>query len=410
LLEPNQTPVKPRFSRALIVAVIIVSLTVGGLLGCVISTAVISGNISSLQNQISTLQGQLAALQSGQNISPQSNTYITGENASLAQLYAEVKDSVVVIQGLTVQYDIFRRPYYTSVQGSGFIYNFNRQMVAITNNHVVQDTINITVTFINGNSYAATVLGSDPYADIAVLSTEAPQSEYTPLEIVSSSTLSVGDSLIAVGGPYGLAGSMTTGIVSALGRTITEDMSGGYPIANVIQMSVPINPGNSGGPLLNYQGQVVGITTAIVSDSQGLGFAIPSSAVLREIESLVSTGSYNKHPTIGASGTDMTYEIAKTMNVDVTYGWLIAQVNSGGPAAEAGLHGGTRQVTVGGQSVMIGGDIIIAFNGVRIRGIDDLSSFLEENTLPGQTITATIVRNNETMTVSLNVGTRAAAT
>jgi S1-C subfamily serine protease len=409
-LEPNQTPVKPRFSRALIVAVIIVSLTVGGLLGCVISTAVISGNISSLQNQISTLQGQLAALQSGQNISPQSNTYITGENASLAQLYAEVKDSVVVIQGLTVQYDIFRRPYYTSVQGSGFIYNFNRQMVAITNNHVVQDTINITVTFINGNSYAATVLGSDPYADIAVLSTEAPQSEYTPLEIVSSSTLSVGDSLIAVGGPYGLAGSMTTGIVSALGRTITEDMSGGYPIANVIQMSVPINPGNSGGPLLNYQGQVVGITTAIVSDSQGLGFAIPSSAVLREIESLVSTGSYNKHPTIGASGTDMTYEIAKTMNVDVTYGWLIAQVNSGGPAAEAGLHGGTRQVTVGGQSVMIGGDIIIAFNGVRIRGIDDLSSFLEENTLPGQTITATIVRNNETMTVSLNVGTRAAAT
>lgn len=410
MLEPNQTPVKPRFSRALIVAVIIVSLTVGGLLGCVISTAVISGNISSLQNQISTLQGQLAALQSGQNISPQSNTYITGENASLAQLYAEVKDSVVVIQGLTVQYDIFRRPYYTSVQGSGFIYNFNRQMVAITNNHVVQDTINITVTFINGNSYAATVLGSDPYADIAVLSTEAPQSEYTPLEIVSSSTLSVGDSLIAVGGPYGLAGSMTTGIVSALGRTITEDMSGGYPIANVIQMSVPINPGNSGGPLLNYQGQVVGITTAIVSDSQGLGFAIPSSAVLREIESLVSTGSYNKHPTIGASGTDMTYEIAKTMNVDVTYGWLIAQVNSGGPAAEAGLHGGTRQVTVGGQSVMIGGDIIIAFNGVRIRGIDDLSSFLEENTLPGQTITATIVRNNETMTVSLNVGTRAAAT
>lgn len=410
MLEPNQTPVKPRFSKALIVAVIIVSLTVGGLLGCVISTAVISGNISSLQNQISTLQGQLAALQSGQNISPQSNTYITGENASLAQLYAEVKDSVVVIQGLTVQYDIFRRPYYTSVQGSGFIYNFNRQMVAITNNHVVQGTINITVTFINGNSYAATVLGSDPYADIAVLSTEAPQSEYTPLEIVSSSTLSVGDSLIAVGGPYGLAGSMTTGIVSALGRTITEDMSGGYPIANVIQMSVPINPGNSGGPLLNYQGQVVGITTAIVSDSQGLGFAIPSSAVLREIESLVSTGSYNKHPTIGASGTDMTYEIAKTMNVDITYGWLIAQVNSGGPAAEAGLHGGTRQVTVGGQSVMIGGDIIIAFNGVRIRGIDDLSSFLEENTLPGQTVTATIVRNNETMTVSLKVGTRAAAT
>jgi S1-C subfamily serine protease len=375
-----------------------------------VSTAVISGNISGLQSQISTLQGQLVALKSGQNITLQGNTYIVGENASLAQLYAEVEDSVVVIQGLTVQYDVFHRPYYSTVQGSGFIYNFDGQMVVITNYHVVQDAINITVTFINGNGYAATVLGSDPYEDIAVLSTEASQSECIPLEIVSSSTLSVGDSLIAVGGPYGLAGSMTTGIVSALGRTITEDMSGGYPIANVIQMSVLINPGNSGGPLLNYQGQVVGITFAVVSDSQGVGFAIPSSTVLREIEDLVTTGSYAKHPTIGASGADVTYDIAKAMNVDVTYGWLIAQVNSGGPAATAGLHSGTRQVTVDGQSVTIGGDIIIALNGVRIRGIDDLSTYLEENTLPGQTITVTIVRNGETMTVSLKVGTRAAAT
>ena len=412
-MEPNQAPekpAKPRFSRALIVIVIIVSLTVGGVVGCLVSTALISGNMSSLQSQISTLQGQLAALQSGSNISPQSNTYIAGVNASLAQVYAEVKDSVVVIRAFTVAYDIFRRPYYSAVQGSGFIYNFDGQMVVITNNHVVRETINITVTFINGNSYAATVLGSDPYADLAVLSTGAPQSECKPLEIVSSSTLSVGDPLIAVGGPYGLAGTMTTGIVSALGRTITEDLSGGYPIANVIQMSVDINPGNSGGPLLNYQGQVVGITTAIVSDSQGLGFAIPSSTVLREIEDLVNTGSYNKHPAIGASGTDMTYEIAQAMDVDVTYGWLIVQVNSGGPAANAGLKGGTQQVTVGGTSTVIGGDIVIAINGARIRGIDDLSTYLEENTVPGQTISVTIVRNGKTTTVSLKVGTRTAAT
>jgi S1-C subfamily serine protease len=409
-LEATQKPKTLRFSTAFIVIVIAVSLIAGGLVGCLVSTAVISGNISDLQSQVSTLQGQLTALQSGQNIATQSDTYVTGENTSLAQLYAQVKDSVVVIQGLTVQYDMFRRPYYTSVQGSGFIYNFNGQMVAITNYHVVQNVLNITVTFINGNGYAATVLGSDPYADIAVLSTDAPQSECKPLEIISSSTLSVGDSLVAVGGPYGLAGSMTTGIVSALGRTITEDMSGGYPIANVIQMSVLINPGNSGGPLLNYQGQVVGITTAIVSDSQGVGFAIPSSTVLREIEDLVTTGSYDKHPSIGATGTDMTYEIAKTIGVDVTYGWLIAQVTSGGSAAEASLRGGTQQVTVAGQSVSIGGDIIVAINGARIRGIDDLSTYLEENTLPGQTITVTIIRNGETTTVSLKLGTRPAAT
>jgi S1-C subfamily serine protease len=283
-------------------------------------------------------------------------------------------------------------------------------MVAITNYHVVQNTINITITFINGNGYAATVLGSDPYADLAVLSTDAPQSEYKPLEIVDSSTLSVGDSLIAVGGPYGLAGSMTTGIVSALGRTITEEMSGGYPIADVIQMSAPINPGNSGGPLLNYQGQVVGITTAIVSNSQGLGFATPSSTVLREIGSLVTNGSYDKHPTIGATGTDMTYEIAKAMGVNVTYGWLIVQVTSDGPAAQANLRGGTTQVTVAGQSVTIGGDIIIALDGTRITGIDDLSTFLEEHTLPGQTIDVTIIRNSQATTLPLKLGTRPAPT
>ncbi len=409
-MEPNQKPEKTRFSTAFIVTIIVVSLAAGGLLGCVVTTVGLSGNMRDLQSQISTLQGQLAAIQSGQNITPQSNTYIAGENASLAQLYAKVKDSVVVIQGIIVEYDVFRRPYYSTVQGSGFIYSFDGQMVAITNNHVVQDTSNITVTFINGNSYAATVLGSDPYADLAVLATDAPQNECTPLEIVSSTTLNVGDSLIAVGGPYGLAGTMTTGIVSALGRTITEDMSGGYPIADVIQISVPINPGNSGGPLLNYQGQVVGITTAIVSDSQNLGFAIPSSTVLREIEDIVTTGTYDKHPTIGVSGIDMNYEIADAMDVDVTYGWLIVQVTSGGPAADAGLRGGTRQITVSGQSVTVGGDIIIALNGERIRGIDDLSSYLEENTLPGQTINVTIIRNGETTTVSLTVGTRPALT
>jgi S1-C subfamily serine protease len=409
-LETDQKLKTTRFSTTFIVIIIVVSLIAGGLLGYSISNLAISGSINNLQNQVSTLQGQVSALQSTQNGVTQSNTYITEENASLAQLYAQVKDSVVVIRGLTLQYDIFHRAYYTQVQGSGFVYNFTGKMVVITNYHVAQNVINITVTFINGNGYAATVLGSDPYAELAVLSTDAPQSEYKPLEIVDSSTLSVGDSVIAVGGPYGLAGSMTTGIVSALGRTITEEMSGGYPIANVIQMSAPINPGNSGGPLLNYQGQVVGITTAIVSDSQGLGFAIPSSTVLREIGSLVTEGAYNQHPWLGASGIDMTYEIAKAMGVNVTYGWLIVQVTSGGPADEANLQGGTQQVTVAGEPVMVGGDIIIALNGTRIKGIDDLSTFLEERTLPGQTIDVTIIRNSQVVTLPLKLGTRSPPT
>jgi S1-C subfamily serine protease len=396
---------KPRFSTAVIVIVIIASLVAGGLIGYSISNLTISGSVSDLQDQVSALQGQVSNLQSAQNVATPNGTYIVGENASLAPLYAQVKDSVVVIRGLTVQYDVFRRAYYSQVQGSGFVYNFTGQMVVITNYHVVQDVLNITVTFIDGNSYEATVLGSDPYSDLAVLSTNASQAEYKPLEIVSSSTLEVGDAVIAVGGPYGLAGSMTSGIVSALGRTITDETSS-YPIANVIQMSAPINPGNSGGPLLNYQGQVVGITTAIVSNSQGVGFAIPASAILREIESLVTEGSYNQHPWLGASGTDMTYELAQTMNVNVTYGWLIAQVASGGPAEEAGLQGGTQQATVAGQTVTIGGDIIIALSGTRITGTDELSTFLEEYTLPGQTIDVTIIRDGQNMTLQLTIGTR----
>jgi S1-C subfamily serine protease len=407
-LSIDKKPENRRFSATLIVVIIAVSL-ISGVIGYSISTFTTPGNISDLENQVAALQGEVSNLQSTPAMSDQNSTFIVGENASLAPLYAEVQDSVVVIRGLTVQYDVFGRAYYSQVQGSGFVYNFTGQMVIITNYHVVQDVLNVTVTFINGNGYEATVLGSDPYSDLAVLSTDAPQSEYKPLEIVSSSQLEVGDPVVAVGGPYGLAGSMTSGIVSALGRTITDETSS-YPIANVIQTSTPINPGNSGGPLINYAGQVVGITTAIVSDSQGLGFAIPSSAILREIDSLITDGTYNQHPWLGASGTDMTYEIAKAMNANVTYGWLIAQVTSGGPADAAGLQGGAKQVTVDGQSVVIGGDIIIALSGTRITGTDNLSTFLEEHTLPGQTINVTIIRNGQEMALQLKVGTRPAPT
>jgi len=408
-LENDRKLGTPSFT-VFIVVVILISLLSGGLLGYSISNLTLSGELNDLQEQVSTLQEQMSNIQSTSNTTEQSTTCLIGENVSLAPLYEEVKDAVVIIRGLMLQYDVFRRAYYSQVQGSGFVYDYEGQAVVITNYHVVEDTINITVTVSNGNGYEATVLGSDPYADLAVLSIDAPESDYSTLEIVDSATLQVGDPIIAVGNPYGLAGSMTTGIISALGRTITEEMSGYYPIANVIQMSAPINSGNSGGPLLNYQGQVVGITTAIISDSQGLGFAIPSSTVLREIESLVKEGSYNQHPWLGASGIDMTYEIAKAMDADVTYGWLIVQVASSGPADDAGLQGGTQQATVAGESVLIGGDIIIALNGARIKGIDDLSTFLEENTLPDQTIDVTIIRDGETMTLPLTLGIRPSTT
>ncbi len=398
-----EEPQRKRFPTILIAAVVIASLLAGGLLGYSV------GN-SNMQSQLSSLEQQISNLQSTQNITYQNVTYFMDQNASLSLLYEQVKESVVVIQGMMVQYDIFHRPYYSQVQGSGFIYNLTGQIVIITNYHVINGAINITITFTNGNGYAATALGSDPYADLAVLSADAPQTEYQPLEITSSSTLEVGDPVIAVGTPYGLAGSMTTGIVSALGRTITEDLTGGYAIANVIQTTTPLNPGNSGGPLLNYLGQVVGITTAIVSNSEGLGFAIPSNTIMREIESLVTEGSYNQHPWLGATGTDMTYPIAQAMNTNVTYGWLITKTTTGGPADNAGLQAGTEQALIAGQYVTIGGDIITAIDQTRITNFDNLSTYLEEHTTPQQTINITIVRNNQTVNVEVKLEPRPAQT
>jgi S1-C subfamily serine protease len=406
-LELPQKQKNSRISTLLVVIIVIASLVAGGLFGYLRCYSTTSGEIDNLQNQVTSLQEQLSQLQSAQNLNYQNVTVISEENVSISQLYDQVEESVVVIRGMMIaQYDRFGRPYYSQIQGSGFVYNFTGQIVIVTNYHVVSDAINITVTFSNGNAYTATVLGSDPYAELAVLSADAPEEEFVPIEIVKLSNLQVGDPVMVVGTPYGLAGSMSTGFVSSLGRTLTADTTGGYVIANVIQTTAPLNPGNSGGPVLNYQGQVVGIATAIVQNSQGLGFAIPSNTILREIEDLINTGSYEDHPWLGAAGTDMTYEIAAEMGTDVTYGWLIAQITSGGPADKAGLQEGTQQVEIVESLVTIGGDIVIAVNGTRITSIEDLSAYLEEYTLPGQTVNLTVVRDNETTFIPLELERR----
>ena len=403
-----ETKVETQHKRprvAIVAAAIITCLLIGGVLGFVTSNSVNSSQIHELQNQVSSLESTQDPNETTGNI-----TYVVGENFSLSQLYDQVKNSVVVVQGMQPEYDFFGQIYaYAEVQGSGFVYNSTGQCVIITNYHVIQNAINITVTFTNGDAYASKVVGSDPYEDLAVLSANASEDENSPLTIASSLTLKVGDPVVAVGNPLGYTGSMTSGIVSALGRTVTVDWSS-YAIADCIQTSTPINPGNSGGPLLNYQGEVVGITSYTATyqgvAAQGLGLAIPSSTILREIGSLITNGSYNNHPSLGASGTDMTYGIAQAMKVNVTYGWLIAQVTSGGAADKAGLTGGTTQAQVEGSTVTIGGDIITAINGTRIKNGDDLSTYLEEYTLPDQTINVTILRNDQTLTLPVILGTR----
>jgi S1-C subfamily serine protease len=382
-----------------LITVLLVGLIVGTIGGYAVTSSLFEKRLTEAQ---STWQGELQTQL--QNLSDANATYVSypnvtyflNDNVSLSQVYREVQQSVVVIRGLTETRNFFQI-VYSQVQGSGFIAQVNGQTVVITNNHVVSGTINNIVTFTDGTGYAAHVLGTDPYADLAVLGIDGSPTDLKPLVIVSSSTLESGDPVIAVGSPYGLAGSVTPGIVSALGRTISEDLSGGITIPGVIQTSTLINPGNSGGPLVNYAGQVVGITTAIVSNSQGLGFAIPSNTILREVESLMTTGAYNKHPDINAAGTDMTFETAQAMKVNVTYGWLVQSSNI------PELKGATSQAFVAGENIYIGGDIVTEVNDVRITNTDDLLAYLDANTLPNQTVNLTVVRGTETLTVQVTL-------
>ena len=320
-------------------------------------------------------------------------------------IYEQTNESIVTLQGvLTTDNGLI--PTET-VLGSGFVINYSGNYYIVTNYHVAGSTVNLTVTFADGTSYPAKVIGSDPYSDLSVVAaTGVPTSEYYPITIVSSSTLQVGQYVVAIGNPFGLSRSMTFGIISQLGRTIQDPTAGNFSIADVIQFSAPINPGNSGGVLVNGNGYVVGITTAVVSGSQGVGFAIPSDTILRELPYLITTGSYTLHAYLGISGVDMSYQLAQASHTNFTYGVLIEEVVSGGPAAQAGLEVGSQMVTIDGQQYLVGGDIIVSVNGTKIVDNDALATYLAENTISGQTVVIGIVRGGVLTSIDVTLGTR----
>ena len=330
------------------------------------------------------------------------SSYYAGSvgNARLnaVRIYANSSRSVVTIEGDSTN---------QTVLGSGFVIRYANSDYIVTNFHVVDGMANVTVTFWDGNAYATQVVGSDGYEDTAILAVPAPSDEFYPLLLGSSSSLSVGDPVAAIGNPYGLSGSITVGIIGQLGRTIQSDATaGGYAIADVIQFSAPINPGNSGGPLLNADDFVVGVTTAQVIGSEGLGFAIPSDTIARELPSLVKTGTYAKHPYLGIASADMNYQLSQVTHAKVTYGVLVEKSVSNGPASLAGVKGGTNLVNVAGQQYLTGGDIIISINGTRIVNNDALSTYLERYALPGETVQVGIIRDGKFISIQVTLGTR----
>jgi S1-C subfamily serine protease len=415
-----ETRVSPRRSRLRSYAVVIVAalLLAAGLIyyGTVqpnssgrsttsSTTNGYSASISALQNEVAslqmanqTLQAEMAALSARANSS---------SGLSAAKIYSGAKASVVTVQGDEVTViNTFFGPVtsVSSILGSGFVVDYKNSSYIVTNYHVVGGISNLTVTFSDGNSYPAKVVGSDASSDMAVLSLDAPASEFVPLALAGSTQeATVGDAVYAIGNPFGLSGSMTYGIVSQTGRTITESTSN-VSIPDILQFSAPINPGNSGGPLFDSSGVVVGMTTAAVTNSQGLGFAIPSDAILRELPSLISNGSYRLHPYLGITGADMSYQVALAAKTKVTYGILVEQVTAGSPAAAAGIRAGNSTVVIGGTTYLVGGDIIVSVNGTKVLNQDGLAAYLEENATAGQRIQLGLSRSGVPTTVTVALG------
>jgi serine protease Do len=296
--------------------------------------------------------------------------------------------------------------------GSGFVWDTKGDIV--TNNHVVDGATKIEVTFSDGTTVPATIVGQDPYSDLAVIKVDVSANKLSPVTLADSSQLKVGEIAIAIGNPYGFEGSMTVGTVSGLGRDLptsqTDQTTGAsYSIPDVIQTDASINPGNSGGVLVNDQGQVIGVTSALESasgSSSGIGFAIPAEIVSKVVPSLISSGKYD-HPYLGISGTTLTPDIAQAMNLPSdTRGALVGQVTAGGPADKAGLKGSNTTVTINGVQGTVGGDVITAIDGHTITSMSDLIAYLAINTQVGQTVSLTILRNGQTQTVQLTLGNR----
>ncbi|MEM2785851.1 MAG: trypsin-like peptidase domain-containing protein [Candidatus Nitrosotenuis sp.] len=289
--------------------------------------------------------------------------------------------------------------------GSGFVYDKNGHI--ITNEHVVQNAEKLVVTFLDGRSFRANIVGKDLYTDLAVIKVNASSDALFPLSVGDSSKLKVGEQIAAIGNPFGLSGSMTSGIVSQLGRLLPSQ-DRGFQIPDIIQTDAAINPGNSGGPLLNMRGEVIGINTAIQSESgefAGVGFAIPSRTVQKIVPTLIETGVYH-HPWVGISGRDIDPDLAQILNLRDARGFLVINILDGSPAQKAGMRGTTEIKEVDGVRYQVGGDIILAVDGKIVRKIDDILIHLQREKSVGDQMVLQILRDGKATDIVITLEER----
>ena len=427
---------------------------------CIITIALILVSIFII-NKTNTLEVDAQQIEVQNSTNNGSTT--PGTNITPTELFSKVQDSVV--QVTTTNTDI-AGPLNSGL-GSGFVYDNDGHI--ITNYHVValaslsgessnnisssNNNTDIIVTFNDGSVYNARVVGSDRFSDIAVLRVEnISESKLVPLTFGNSSQAKIGEQVVAIGNPFGLSGTLTVGVVSGLGRTIPsladdqqeqeqpplpetpfddlfpdipglpfqqpplipdqqqQERSGAFSIPDIIQTDAAVNPGNSGGPLLNMKGQVLGMNTAIFSETgvyAGIGFAIPSNTITKTVPSLITTGSY-QHPWLGLIGLDITPDIAEALGLSLeeAKGFLIIGVNEGSPADKAGVRGGDRVTNVNGREIRLGGDIVLKIDNQDVRKIEDILTYLEGQKHVGDIVQLTIVRDGKTQTVNATLTPR----
>ncbi len=335
---------------------------------------------------------------------------LAAEQEALIALYRRVNPAVVSIEVVVDHPPVGGSPFNVPVsQGSGFL--FDDQGHIVTNNHVVENGAKFQVRFSDGTILLARLIGGDPGSDLAVLKVDELPPGTAPLPLADSRTVEVGQRAIAIGNPFGLRNTLTVGVVSGIGRSLSGPASssgGRFRIPNIIQTDAAINPGNSGGPLLNIYGEVIGVNTAISSGSgafEGVGYAVPSNAVSRVVPALIRDGRYD-HPWMGIGMRDVDPILAEQLSLPVRQGVLVTEVVPDSPAARAGLRSGSQVVTIGGREVRVGGDIIIAINAQPLRDSDELVSYLELETSVGDTVVMTVQRGDRQEQIEMTLGAR----